>query len=279
MSTFNSGLFGAVTPGFAPPAVPGSIIAADIAYTAYRIAGILPEAGRGYSQSEGKDGLRVLNSMINMMQADRLMVYAYLRSVFSIIPNQQEYRVGNVPPYDWGPITRPEELTLAGYIFTNTNPNVENPMRILSYQEWAALSPKDLPSPIEYMLYYKPDVPNGRVFLWPVPTDPTVKVSLYTWQNIQQVGSLTAALVLPPAYQQLLEYGLAIRLAGMFPRRAHLEASAGIMYNEAKQLIMGVNEPKLLMQTEAAAGGVKGTRGLYNILSNTYVGGLGNSGA
>lgn len=277
--TFNSTDFGQLSPGFTPSAVNGGVLAADLAYIAYRIAGILPEPGRGYSASEGSDALKVLNSIINSMQAERLMVYAYLRNVFDIIPNQQDYRVGNVAPYDWGPIPRPEELTLAGYIFTNTNPNVENPMRILSYQEWAALSPKDLPSPIEYMLYYRPSVPNGIISLWPVPTDPTVKVALYTWENVQQVATLGTAMVFPPGYRELFEYGMAIKLAGMFPRRARLDPNAQNQYYAARQRVMGANEPGLKMQTEAACGSVKGASGLYNILSNTYVGGLGNSGS
>lgn len=282
MGGFNQQNFGGAQPGFTPPQAP-ALVVSDIAYMAYRIAGILPEPGRGYSGSEGVDALRVINSMIDSFLAERLMVYAILRTIFTIIPDQGEYSVGNtavngVRP-DWDGIPRPEQIKLAGYIFTNTVPNVENPMRILSYQEWAALSPKDLPSPINYMLYYRPTVPNGTVHLWPVPTDPTVTVALYTWQNIQKVASLDTALVLPPGYQQMFEYGAAIRLAGMNKKRANLDPNAGFMYNDARQRVMAANEPELLMQTEAACGGAKGTRGLYNILSNTYVGGLGNSGA
>lgn len=254
-----------------------SVTGADIAYVATRIAGIVLEAGRGYSGSEGSDALRILNSMLDSFQSERLMVYAYLRSEFSITPGQQDYLVGNTAGYDWGPIPRPEELTLAGYVFTNVEPNVENPMRILSYQEWAALSPKDLESPIQYLLYYEPTVPNGTVHLWPVPTDQSVTVALYTWTNIQTIPALTTAMILPPAYQELLEYGLAIRLAGMFPRRAHLDPNAGEMYFRARMKVFGANVPGLRMQCEAASGGVRGSRGIWNILSGTYTG-IGNSG-
>lgn len=257
-----------------------SVTGADIGYVSYRIAGILLEAGRGYSGSEGSDALRVLNSMLDEFQSERLMVYAYLRSIFEIIPGQEEYSVGtttvdSVPP-DWF-LPRPEELTLAGYIFSNVTPNVENPMRILSYQEWAALSPKDLENPVQYMLYYEPTVPNGIVHLWPVPTDQSVTVSLYTWQNVKQIASLETAMELPPAYQSLLEYGLAIRLSGMFPRRAKLDPSAHEMFFRARMKVFGANVPQLKMQTEAAAGGVRGSHGRWNILSGTYTG-IGSNG-
>lgn len=278
MATFNSTNFGILLPGYNPTAS-GALLAGNLAYTAYRIAGILPEPGRGYSVSEGADALGILNSLLNSMLAERLMVYAYVRTVFTIVPNQQEYSVGNVAGYDWLlPLGRPEEMTLAGYIFNTTTPIVENPMKVLTYQEWAALAPKDLVSQFAYMLYYRADVPNGRVFLWPVPTDPSVTYSLYTWQNIQQVASLATALILPPAYQELLEYGLAIRLSGMFPRRAHLDPNAAKMYDQARTKVMSANQEKLQSQCEAASGGVKQVQGRYNILSNVTIGGIGGSG-
>lgn len=282
-SLFNGSDFGALTPGYTPIA-PGALLASDIAYVAYRIAGILPEPGRGYSGSEGVDALRIINSMIDAFQAERIMVYAYLRTVWEITPNQQDYRIGNTgvqlsptvrPPvvgYDFGPIPRPEELLLAGYIFSNTTPMVENPMRLLTYQEWAALSPKDLTSTIEYVGYYRSDVPNGVLQLWPVPTDPSVLVSLYTWQNIQRVPQLSTAMVLPPAYQALFEYGLAIRLAGMYPRRSRLAPDAKDQYSAARVQVTGANEPRLQMVAEWGSGGVKESRGRYNIISGTYNG-------
>lgn len=273
--------FGLTQPGYATPN-PYALFAANIAYIAYRIAGILSEPGRGYSASEGSDALRVLNSILNSMQAERLMVYAYLRSVFEIIPNQQEYTVGNTPVNgrlpNWTGIPRPEELTLAGYLFTNTEPFIEQPMKVLTYQEWAALSPKGLTSTIPYQLYFRADVPNATIFLWPVPTDQSVKVTLYTWQNIQTVSSLATAMILPPAYQELLEYGLAIRLAGMFPRRARLDPNAAKVYDQARTKVMSANAVKLQMVAGAGSGGVTQGDGRYNILSGTYVGGLGNGG-
>jgi hypothetical protein len=283
---FNQAQFGQAQPGYGP-ALPGALFAANLAYTAYRIAGILPEPGRGYSQSEGWDALNVLNSILNSFQAERLLVYAFLRSVFEITPNQQEYKIGNTPIIvngvatmpDWTGIPRPETLQLAGYIFSNSYPNVENPMRILSYQEWAALSPKDLTSPIEYYLYFQPDIPNATAFLWPVPTDPSVLVALYTWQNIQTVPSLGTAMILPPAYQELLEYGLAIRLAGMFPRRSKLDPNAGATYYTAKTKVMAANTDMLALkaQCELGSGGARQAKGIFNIISGTYVGGIGGT--
>ncbi len=255
-----------------------SILVSDIVYTATRIAGILAEAGGTFSPSEGSDGLKVLNSLLDSYQAERLMVYAYLRSEFTTVPGQKSYLIGSTAPFDWGPIQRPESITLAGYVFTSDNPTVECPMQILTYQDYAALSPKDLTSPISYLMYYEPDIPNGKVFLWPVPTDQTIRIALYTWQSIQQVASLATAMILPPAYQELLEYGLAIRLAGMFPRRSRIDPNAGEIYYRARMRAMAANLPGLKMQCETGSGGVRQSVGRYNIIANVNVGGIGWNG-
>jgi hypothetical protein len=281
-SLFGQANFGQAQPGYGPALPSGALLVSDLVYTAYRIAGILPEPGRGYSVSEGIDGLKRLNSFLNAMQAERLMVYAYLRQTYVITPNKKTYSIGStvvngVPP-DWLAIQRPESITLAGYVFTSDNPSVECPMQILTYQDYAALSPKDLSSSISYILYYQPDVPNGTVFLWPVPTDPSVQIALYLWQSIQTVASLTTAMVLPPAYQEFLEYGLAIRLAGTFPRRARLDPEAKFMFDQARTKVMSANEPMLKMQCETGAGSVKQSVGRFNIISGTNVGGVGWSG-
>lgn len=276
MGAFNAGNFGGLQPGFVPPPIP-ALTGADIAYVAYRIAGILPEPGRGYSGSEGVDALRILNSLINSMQAERLMVWAYVRTLFTTVAGQKSYKIGTAPGADWL-IPRPEEITLAGYVFTNVNPFVECPMQILTYQDWAALSPKELQSPISYMGYYQPDVPNGTFFLWPVPTDVSILIALYTWTNLQRIDQLTTAMILPPGYQELLEYGLAIRLAGMFPRRSRLDPNAPAMYLAARERVMTVNEPELKMQCEMGSGGVRQSVGRFNILSGTNIGGTGWSG-
>lgn len=271
-SGFGSGLWGNF--GFGYPVVtvnPNAVFAGDLAYVAYRIAGVVAEPGRGYSTSEGRDAIFVLNSMLKSLQAERLMVYGYVRSVFDMVLGQQDYLVGDVSGFDWGPILRPEEITLAGYIFTKALPAVENQMRILTYQEWAALSTKELRSNAQYEMYYEATVPNGTVHVWPIPTDVSVKIALYTWENIQTVDSLQAAIVLPPAYQELLEYGLAIRLAGMFPRRSRLDPNAVAMYDAARLKVMAANVPHLKMQAELSSGGTRGANGTWNMISNSYV--------
>ncbi|HLG97151.1 MAG TPA: hypothetical protein VKX49_12635 [Bryobacteraceae bacterium] len=259
---FNTQLFGGGS------ALSGAILVSDIIYSAYRIAGVLGAPGRGYGADAANDGLKVLNSMVDAWQAERLMVWAILRSVFNIVANQQTYVLGTTGTVDWK-LQRPERIEQAGFIFNNLNPTIEEPFKILTYQEWAALSPKSLNSTIPYMLYYEPFVPNGHVNLWPVPLA-NWQIALYTWQNLTTFPSTNTAVVVPPAYQEALEYNLAKMLAMRFQKRANMSAEAMNQARASKARIKAINLTPLEMVVEAAMQGRPGERGRWNILTGKY---------
>jgi hypothetical protein len=236
---------------------------ADIIYSAYRIAGILREAGRGASPSAKADGLKVLNAMIDSWKAERLMVYAILRTPLSLQANKATYTIGTSGSPDFT-LERPEKITNAGLILTDT----ENALEILTPQTWAALSPKTLSSSIPYKLYYEPLVPNGKITLWPTPTT-AWQLALYTWQTVNQFAADTDQVIIAPAYQEALEYQLAIRLAARFPERASLSPLSLEFARNALARVKTINFPELQMQVESATRGrIAGTAGHYNILSN-----------
>ena len=164
----------------------------QLIYRAYRLAGVITEAGRFYSQSQSDDALAVLNSMLDEWQTERIMAWAKVRTVFPLVANQQIYSIGDSrtgptqPDYDF---QRPEVIEQAGFIFTNVNPTIEQPMRILSQQEWAALTPKQLTSTIPTMLYYEQTVPYGLIYIWAIPTTTWgLALALYLWTNLAGSG-------------------------------------------------------------------------------------------
>ena len=263
---FGTGLFGG------PLAQTGPVIfVSDLLYSAMRIAGILSAPGRGYSASDAEDGLMVLNSMLDTWTAERLTVYAELRSIFNLIANRQFYVIGQSGVVDWN-VPRPERIERAGYIFTNVTPNVEVPARILTDQEWSGLSPHELTSTIPTTLYYQALVPNGQVTVWPIPTDVSQvgQVAIYTWQQIPQFPSTITQCFLPPAYRNAIEYNLAIEMAVRYQRRANLTPLAVQIAASSKRKLKAMNSQVLLMQTEMANRGGASPQGRYNPLSNSY---------
>jgi hypothetical protein len=209
--------------------------------------------------------------MLDTWAAERLMVYAELRSIFSLVANQQKYVIGTSGTVDWN-VMRPMRIERAGYIFVNTDPNIEVPFRIFSDQEWSALSPKELQSTIPTTLYYQALVPNGLVTLWPIPTDVSQvgQVAIYTWQLIPQFPSTITQVALPPAYRNAIEYNLARELSFRYQRRANMSPGAIAQAFESKKIIKRMNAQVLLTQTELADRGGTGNRGRYNPISNSY---------
>jgi len=247
------------------------MLVSDLIYAGFRIAGILLAPQRGPSNPDTSDGLAVLNSMTDTWQAERLTIYAELRSLFPVFANQQVYSIGPISA-TW-PAQRPIRIERAGYIFTSVLPNVEEPFRVLSDQEWAAVTPKELTSSIPTTMHYQGTVPNGLVTLWPIPTDTSQvgTVAIYTWASVPSFANVTLAVNLPPAYQEAIEYGLAVRLAARYPRRAQI--SAWSIDNAARALmkVKTMNAQVLYMQVEQSNMGGAGSRGgRYNPISNTY---------
>lgn len=244
---------------------------ADIIYAGYRIAGILAEAGRGYSASERDDGLDVLNAMVDTWKSERLMVYAILRSVFNLIASKATYSIGESGTPDIA-VERPERIEHAGYINTTPTPNVETPLHILTPQEWAAVSSKAMTCTIPGSLYYQPTVPNGTLTPWPKPTS-AGQIALYTWQTVNRFATASDPasdpVTLAPAYQEAMEYNLAIRLAARFPERQKLSQLSIDLARQALAKVKSMNAPELQMQIEAAAQGVS-RRGHWSIFTNSY---------
>lgn len=239
---------------------------ADLIYAAYRIAGILAQAGRGYSNSQRDDGLKTLNSMIDAWKADRLMVYAELRSVFDLQANVQTYSIGeSAADFD---IERPEKIAKAGLVWPDTSPELETPLEILTDEMWAATRLKAMTSTQPTAIHYRPALPNGVITLWPLPTL-AAKIAIYTGQTVNQFATAADPVVLAPAYQEAIEYNLADRLAMRFPESQKMSARAIETAKLAYQKIRTINTPSLMMQTESAAQGTA-QRGRWNPYTNSY---------
>jgi hypothetical protein len=243
--------------------------AKDLIYSAFRVAGILLGPKETYSDDDASDGLEVLNGMLDAWKADRLAVYAILRSLFTLTAGKgsesNPYSIGLNGHPDFL-IERPEQIYRASLILDNSSPTVEVPLSILNEQQYQALAPKDLTGPIPTRLYYRPLVPNGQIILWAVPTV-AYQIALYLWRTVDEFTSASQPVFLPPAYREAIEYNLAIRLAARYPE-SHLTQMAVQIAKDAISRIKTINQPELLMRCEAA---LLPEQGRYNIFSNRPV--------
>lgn len=212
----------------------------------------------------------MLNSMLDEYQSERLLVFAKARKTFPINANQGEYTIGTNGLADYN-VPRPVQIDQAGFIFTNVTPQIEQPFRIIGVQEWAALTPKFLTSTVPFYLYYSPEVPLGKIHLFPVPSTswgPNA-LALYLWVSLQQVNNVNSVIDLAPGYQSFLEFNLALRLAMQFPTRAKPSQNLPAMAIATKRKIQIPNQPRLLSQCEISDG--QSRHGQWSIFSGSYL--------
>lgn len=264
-----------------------TITFATLAYNAFRRAGILKEAGRGYSASEESDALSSLNSFNDFLLTHRMTVISEDRQLFPLVSGQQVYQIGLDPSADWQ-APMPNQIEKAGYVFTTVNPPVEEAFNILTAQLWQALSPKTLQSTNSYCLYYQKATSTnavtgqlgtiadiGSVSLSPVPLDATIQVALYLWIQIQTIANNAATLVLPQGGQEMLETNLAVRLAALFPKRAQISPLTIQMAKESLARYKTANDVPLMMRVEAGDMQHDSNLGTFNLFSNSYNGRFG----
>ena len=244
------------------------VIAKDLFYSAYRIAGILTDPDRGYSKGEGNDALRVANSMLDAWKAKRGLVWAILRSTFPLVPNQLIYTIGDSGAADFA-IERPEKIEAAGYLYHGEGRELEIPIAVLNDRQWQGESIKDLPGTIATKLYYEPATPNGIIHLLPVPSTSDT-LALYLWRTLNKIATPDDPIQLAPNYQEAIEYNLAVRLAARYPERANISQVSMMIAAQSLRTIMAMNAPEPLMRCQSGALGTNRQGGTYNILTNRY---------
>lgn len=176
--------------------------------------------------------------MLDAWKAEKLMVYAIMRTLFPITASQQSYSIGlSAANFT---IERPEKIEQAGIIYP-TGPLLELPLRIVTAEEWAnEFSIKELQSTSFTAMYYQPTTPNGTIWIWPIPLQGW-QIALYTWQTINTFAALTDVVILPPAYQEAIEYNLAVRLSTKFPDTAILNPAVMQIAIDTKAQVKRVN--------------------------------------
>lgn len=240
------------------------MITQDILYAAARIAGVLKGPLQTLSPDDASEAMMCFNSMVDSWKIQRLTVWAILRNVFTVTPNQQNYTLG--PSGADFTMERPPRIESASWF----SGDVEVPMRTFTDQEWNVFSPKTTTSEFATAYHYKPTVANGTLQLWPIPTS-AHQIALYTWQTLGTANRIDDPLVLPPGYQRALELCLALELAMRYPDNTMTSMAVQQAHN-AFAWIKSMNQPELRMAVESALLGV-GSRGSsrYDIFSNRYL--------
>ena len=234
--------------------------AADLIRASLREIGVLA-AGEAGAGDDLTDGLDTLNRMLDQWAAERLMIYTFTRTTWTITASDGRYSVGASGDVN---VARPTYIHRVNFIDTSTDPDTEYPLQPHTEDSWAAVRLKAQTSNYPTSFYYNPTFPTGTLDLWPVPTATTLTGALYAPQAVAQLAALTTSVALPPGYSEAIVKNLALKLLPSYERQPN-----PLLVEQARNavgILKRVNKRLSDAQLDAAAliGGHRG-RGSYSI--------------
>jgi hypothetical protein len=209
--------------------------------------------GETISPYEAQTGLDALNSMLDSLSLDELIVYQIQQEGFAITPNTGSYTIGEAGTFD---TTRP--ALIRGGFFRDSSNN-DYPFRVIELAQWDGLTPKNQTSFNPEYLYYSTAYPLGTINLWPVPS---VAGTLYidSMKQLQQFSNLNNVIDLPPGYKRMIEYNLAVEIAPEFERSVSAEVAKIAI--DSKAAVMRINAEAPILGVDDA---LMTRKGVYNI--------------
>lgn len=205
--------------------------AADLINDAARANGKLGP-GRTLSTVEQTDALRIFRRMVDAWSIERLMIADIRRDTYTLTPSLSPHTIGPGGDFD---AARPVRIERMGLVLTGGS---EIPIELLTDQQWAELSVKELESNLPTKCHYSATVPLGELHFWPVPLE-ACDVALYTWSQLTAPPALDSEIVFPPGYEQAIVDNLAVLTCPLFGRQITpmlLEAA-----NKGKARLKGFN--------------------------------------
>jgi hypothetical protein len=173
--------------------------------------------------NDARDGVRKLNDIIEDATLNRMMTPALLEQSLSWPAFAQSRAIGEVtplPPNTYG-LPRPMRIEEASYI--NPGSTSEIKIKVIQQDEYTKIRDKLTQSAIRY-LYYRPDFPQGTLFVQPIPVQ-TVTLKIWYVRALLLFENPQSEIQLLPGYRRFLKYTLAVEMAPQWTRR---EASATI---------------------------------------------------
>lgn len=161
------------------------------------------------------DGLTALNAMLEGWRNQPQAAWTTDEITGSINPGQQGYTLG---PSGQINNTRPVQIKNARLVLNGVN----YPLQIITQDQWAMIRVQALSSNIPRYVYPTGDYPLITLNLWPVPSQ-SAQIVLGVIHPFSGYAALGDTVSLPPGYEEMMTYQLAIRLAPEFGVSASAE--------------------------------------------------------
>lgn len=253
------------------------MLISDVISLAMRTSGILG-VGQTPLPQDLTDAQNMLTLMLQQWRQKRWLVFRLDNVLFPVNWGQQQYTIGPS-----GASPAPEVVTAGNFRPANvqscylrqnvgSGPNsypIDFPMRILpSRQSYDQLSLKFLQS-WPSAIYYDPTIPNGTLYIWPVPVQELFSLYIAYQQAIdmaaEDTGAVDLTTLVPAETQMAIMYNLALALAVNYkmPPDPQLDAAAKSTLNTLRQV-------NFALRTLEMPSALRGTGRLKNPMGGFY---------
>lgn len=177
----------------------------DLVAGSMRLIGAL-DPHEAMDGQQALNALAVLNEIVEHLNLEHLVNPTGVNRVDLVCtPGQQVHTIGA----SGGNWTTPRPVAIdRAYVLIG---NGEFEISVADDQEWSDIPVKGI-SGIPQKLFYEPEFPLGKVYLWPKPAL-AYSIALWVWDSIPTFTSLDQPVSLPPAYAKMMRYLLAVELA------------------------------------------------------------------
>lgn len=163
--------------------------------------------------------LGVMNATIDLWNADGVSSYGENFDRYTLVPNLSPHTIGPTGTFVIG--QRPEAIDGANVILGSGASAVRYGLDLIDDAADFAIPLPGMTSTLPRYLNYARDVPNGQIFLWPVPTAANT-LELMTRTLLASL-LLTSVFQLPAGYQRALTLTVAEEIATAYEKQVPVQ--------------------------------------------------------
>jgi hypothetical protein len=159
--------------------------------------------GETPTDDEMQDALRRMKIMFRAWAVNGMTVYVSAIDTHTLSQGTTNYTIGTGGTIN---TARPAVIKEA---YVNQG-GIDYTMNLIGEKEYAEIADKDLGHNYPTDLWYQPEYPLGKIWLWP-PGGGTL--NLHSYKQLSEPSALTTSIAFPGEYDEAILYNLAIRLA------------------------------------------------------------------
>ena len=213
----------------------------DIIKRALRTIGVLA-TGENPSSEMANDALAALNDVLAGLSNENLTIYA--ERVDSIaMDGSTYYTIGLTGDLN---AVRPTSILCAHYTATD---GTSYPLRMITPGEYCDIADKDATGDIPDIVWFSMQYPLALAYVYPLPSTGTL--NFLSRVAITAFTALTDSVSLPPGYERMLRYALAVEL---MPEYGISNPQVFQMYIDSKADIKRTNTRPALLKVSLPFG-------------------------